>query len=71
MSDAARAWRDCGDSVGGVFREECPEQELRAQEGEVRAHFKSFGFLVKVGDRCHPEGASGYPEGRVLDGLEG
>ena len=45
--------------------------ELRAEEGEVGADFKNAGFMVQVGKRCHTEGASGYPKGRILDGLEG
>ena len=48
---------------GGVLREECPEQELRAEEGEVGADFENAGFMVQVRNRCHPEGAIGYSEG--------
>ena len=50
--------------VRGVLREECSEQELRAEEGEVGADFKNASLLVQVRwDRCHLEGASCYVEG--------
>ena len=56
--------------MGRVVRLGSPGEILGANQRKMILARKHFSFIMQVIDRCHPNAAGGYAEGKVSDSLE-